>query len=583
MAKPSWVSLSSTTGTNNASVSVTVPSYSGRVSRSGVITGTTASNATDTTTIKQNAYKETIIADAISFNAAAIGASISVSGSSNSSKLNIVAGSSVINDVTYSIKINDVLDTSWNGSSDITIDGDPGASGVYKFNIIVSIPENKTENERIHKFIITNADNSVRDNRYITITQAAGAKNYSSVNIEQFSYLSSIQASGGTISPNLTVSQTWGWNNSNTNGGTIRITDVSSSSFSSISFEEVSTHSFNVNSSTGSVTGTNLGTTKQDARVATIKVTVTLNGITASATTGVTQVANNYSCNAMSFVSGFSVETWDIPASGGTASVLPVNTIWKINGTTVTDKSNTDIVTHTITYDSGESVIITNTKGCTTSIPQFSAINITYEGSVSAPSLGTVVTSRSQVGSLKLVATSSSCTNNDVIKYEYPVYQEANNITISNYRFPEFTETEFTKNFSSSAQESILTFTEAVDTLYTSGASATKSPSELGYTSSITYRTTTAEGFSFTQNSSGQYVISMTENTGTSVRNSFVITIYGNFVAAGNTFSTPTYKITISQAAGGSFISLEPTTINFAAEGGSSTLTVTSNDSWVLS
>lgn len=582
MSKPSWVNLSSTSGTNNASVSVTVPSYSGRVNRSGVITGTTAGNATDTTNISQKAYKETIIADAISFNAAAIGASISVSGSSNSSKLNIVAGSSVINDVTYSIKINDVLDTSWNGSSDITIDGDPGASGVYKFNIIVSIPENKTENERIHKFIITNADNSVRDNRYITITQAAGAKNYSSVNIEQFSYLSSIQASGGTVSPNLTVSQTWGWNNSNTNGGTIRITNVSSSSFDSISFEEVSTNSFVVNPVTGIVTGINLGTTKQDARVATIKVTVTLNGITASATTGVTQVANNYSCNAMSFVSGFSVETWDIPASGGTASILPVNTIWKINGTTVTDKSNTDIVTHTITYDSGESVIITNTKGCTTSIPQFSAIDITYEGSVSAPSLGTAVTSRSQVGSLKLVATSSSCTNNDVIKYEYPVYQEANNITITNYRFPEFTETEFTKNFSSSAQESILTFTEAVDTLYTSGASATKSPAELGYTSSITYRTTTAEGFSFTQNSSGQYVISMTENTGTSVRNSFVITIYGNFVAAGNTFSTPTYKITISQAAGGSFISLEPTTINFAAEGGSSTLTVTSNDSWVL-
>ena len=57
MAKPSWVSLSSTTGTNNASVSVTVPSYSGRVNRSGVITGTTAGNATDTTNISQKAYK----------------------------------------------------------------------------------------------------------------------------------------------------------------------------------------------------------------------------------------------------------------------------------------------------------------------------------------------------------------------------------------------------------------------------------------------------------------------------------------------------------------------------------------------
>ena len=161
MSKPSWVNLSSTSGTNNASVSVTVPSYSGRVNRSGVITGTTAGNATDTTNISQKAYKETIIADAISFNAAAIGASISVSGSSNSSKLNIVAGSSVIDNVTYSIKINNVLDTSWNGNTDITIDGDPGASGMYKFNIIVTIPENKTEGQRVHKFTIQNADGSV--------------------------------------------------------------------------------------------------------------------------------------------------------------------------------------------------------------------------------------------------------------------------------------------------------------------------------------------------------------------------------------------------------------------------------------
>lgn len=582
MSKPSWVNLSSTSGTNNASISVTVPSYSGRVNRSGVITGTTAGNATDTTNISQKAYKETIIADAISFNAAAIGASISVSGSSNSSKLNIVAGSSVINDVTYSIKINDVLDTSWNGNTDITIDGDPGASGMYKFNIIVTIPENKTENQRVHKFTIQNADGSALDNRYITITQAAGVKKYGSIVIEQFNYLSSIQASGGNVSPNLVVSQTWGWNNSNTNGGTIQVTGPVSNRYESISFEEVSTNTFTLNTSTGLVTGNNLGTIMQDAKVATIKVTLTMNSITTSATTTVTQVANNYSCSAMSFVNGFSVETWDIPASGGTAQTLPATITWKINGTAVTDKSKTDVVSHTITYDSGETVILTNTKGCTTSVPQFNALALSYEGSVTAPSLGTTVKSRSQVGTLKLVATSNSCTNNEVTKFEFPVYQEANNITISNYRFAEFTETEFTKNFSSAAQESILTFTEAVDATFTSGVSTTSTPAELGYTSSISYRTTTAEGFSFTQNSSGQYIISMTENTGTSVRNSFVITIYGNFVAAGNTFATPTYKITISQAAGGSFISLEPTTINFAAEGGSSTLTVTSNDSWVL-
>ena len=98
MAKPSWISLSTTTGTNNGKATVSVTTYTGRNSRTGTITATTAGGATASSTVTQSAKTEFITISSptdLKISVGNTGGKVAIIGKSNSKALKIVAGSSV--------------------------------------------------------------------------------------------------------------------------------------------------------------------------------------------------------------------------------------------------------------------------------------------------------------------------------------------------------------------------------------------------------------------------------------------------------------------------------------------------------
>ena len=112
-----------------------------------------------------------------------------------------------------------------------------------------------------------------------TCTQSAGSKSYANP-VVSLSY-ATIPAKGGTVSPTLSYSQTWGWNGSTTGGGTI-------TSGATVSYSGTS-----VNTTNGSVTAGTKGSTPSNiTTVTTATATVKLNGKTGTKSVAVKQQAN---------------------------------------------------------------------------------------------------------------------------------------------------------------------------------------------------------------------------------------------------------------------------------------------------
>lgn len=150
---------------------------------------------------------------------------------------------------------------------------------------------------------ISNSGVSASDTATALLTQTAGAVTYGDVQVS-LSY-SDIPASGGTVQPVLSYSQTFGYNGSTTGGGVI--TSGGTVSYSGVSVSE-----------DGSVSASSLGTTVQDrSEVTTVTVTVALNGKEGSASIPVYQAANAVVSYGTPVVS---VSYATVPASGGTAT-----------------------------------------------------------------------------------------------------------------------------------------------------------------------------------------------------------------------------------------------------------------------
>lgn len=143
----------------------------------------------------------------------------------------------------------------------------------------VTWTSNESTSSRTVTVRLTISANGKTVTKDATCMQNAGVKTYSSVNVN-LSY-PIIAASGDTVYPIISYSQTWGWNGATTGGGTI-------TSGGSISYSGTS-----VNTSNGSVSANSKGTVVSGITyVTTATAKVTLNGKNGSDTYTVQQKAN---------------------------------------------------------------------------------------------------------------------------------------------------------------------------------------------------------------------------------------------------------------------------------------------------
>ena len=554
MAKPKWITIGTAEGSMNGSSEITAAAYTGRVAREGTITGTTAGGATDTTAVSQVGAAEVITIETKEYSANAVGQNITIQGKSNSADLNIVVGDSTIPGLVYNLAVAGVTDESWNGNSDISVDGDPGASAIYDFTLTVTVPENKSTSALVAKFAVKNANADVTSGE-ITINQAAGVKNYANPQIAMFSYGGPIPASGGSLTPTLTYSQTWGWNESNSNGGTINGTLESPISGTVFAFTGPS-----VNATTGVVTAASKGTVVSGpTEIGTITATVTLNGKTSASESSntVEQAANSAFYGDVNFSSRVPSAT-DIPASGG--SIGSSNITWSGEGA---------IATQTISYDSGATISISNDAGSET--PAFEAIAVIYSAAVSATSKGTAVSARTEAGVITITATGAG---GERATKSLTIYQEANSATYGDVTIGQATPVSLAAP--GETYQIVPAMKQTVT--YTSGATRTEAtPADNKVQLSADYVVKTAkEGFSLDTNA-GKVTVSL--NPTTAPREGFVVTIS----AEGEGGKTATKDITFNQQGSNSILDLSPDTMSFIAAGETKTLTITSNDSWTLS
>lgn len=146
----------------------------------------------------------------------------------------------------------------------------------------------------------------------LTIQQSAGTKTYGPITITNFTYPIA-PAGGGSVSPNLSYSQTYGYNGATTGGGTI-------TSGASITYSGT-----NVDARTGTVTAPSLGAnaTNGDTLLTTSNVSVIMNGKQQVATIKVYQEENYLMMP--SFNSGFFSPMMG-DTNGGTCSMTVMTT-----------------------------------------------------------------------------------------------------------------------------------------------------------------------------------------------------------------------------------------------------------------
>ena len=552
MAKPKWITIGTTEGSMNGSSEITAAAYTGRVAREGTITGTTAGGATDTTAVSQVGAAEVITIETKTYSANAVGQNITIQGKSNSADLNIVVGDSTIPGLAYKLAVAGVTDESWNGSDDISVDGDPGASAIYDFTLTVTVPENKSESALVAKFAVKNANADVTSGE-ITINQAAGVKNYAIPVISSFEYTGNgtIPASGGSVSPTVRGSQTWGWNESTTNGGTL--------SWDSTNEEATFVFTGASDKTTGMVSAGSKATTVSGiTKVASVTVQVTVNGKTSAVSEAVdiNQAANEVTYDDVQFLER-TPSASDIPASGGTVGESQIT--WDGTGA---------IATQQILYTSGASAQITDVAGSET--PAFPKIALSYN-EVTAASKGTAVSARTEAGVITITATGAG---SKTATKTVTVYQAANSAT-----YGEVTIGQATPVSLAAPGETYQIVPAMKQTVtYTSGATRTEStPADNKVQLSAEYAVKTAkEGFSLDTNA-GKVTVNL--NPTTAPREGFVVTIS----AEGEGGKTATKDITFNQQGSSSTLDLSPDTMSFVAEGETKTLTITSNDSWTLS
>lgn len=552
MAKPSWITLSKSSGTGNDSVNVTAAAYTGREKRSGMITANATGGGSDTSTVEQAGAAEFIRVISLTKSVNSSGGTVDFTGTSNCKDLKVVVvGTSDIKTAGYSLEVDGEPAGSWDGSGDIQVPDDPGASAQYDFTLHVTLSENRSESAVKLLLYLTNANGDV-ESEVLTVSQSANARNYAAPVISSFTYGSgNIPAAGGTLTPTLAYSQTWGWGTSTTDGGTLSGTLSSPIPGSTFLFDGAT------NETTGAVSAPSKGSTVSDVTaVATVTAKVTVNGKSSSVSAAQTvrQAANTITYGDVTW-SDRTPSAAIIPASGGTSEIT-----WSGSGGHIAQQE--------ISYSSGVTGTVTDEEAGVVGVPALSKISISYSEDVTAPSKGTNVSGVTNVGSVEITAEGNGGKS---AKRSVTIQQAANAADYGEVSINE----DSSISLSASGQSYRIDADARQTVTYTSGATRTQSSSNPVQISLDYEVKTPSSGFSL--DDAGE--VTVTANPTASVRGGFVVTV----TATGEGGKTAEKDITFTQQSADSSITLSPATLSFAAGGETKELTVASNDSWTLS
>lgn len=167
MAKPSWVKTTPSSGSGNATVTVSSTSvHTGRTARTGILTFKAANVENVVRTVNQAGKPEYVdIDDAASADKA--GKVVTISGVSNSKKLTFSLGTGDLSITLPSSYTANSVSTS-NGAN---ISGDPGASSEFPFSITITVPANTSTTSKSRQIIVTD---EAGHTDVCTLTSAAG-------------------------------------------------------------------------------------------------------------------------------------------------------------------------------------------------------------------------------------------------------------------------------------------------------------------------------------------------------------------------------------------------------------------------
>ena len=146
-------------------------------------------------------------------------------------------------------------------------------------------------------FTADEGDNSTT----VTVNKVVAGRNYGDITITEFTYPDIAPASGSTLTPTLSYTQSWGYGDSTTGGGTI-------TSGATLQFAGGA-----VNASNGQYTYASKGKELSEQTDTQVTVTVSLNGKTKTATANASQAANT---RTLSSISVGNNQSWQVDAEG---------------------------------------------------------------------------------------------------------------------------------------------------------------------------------------------------------------------------------------------------------------------------
>lgn len=165
MAKPSWSTVSPANGSGNGTVNVSGTKNTGRNSRSGSLTYKATGVADIAQAVTQEGTAEYVTINNIS--APKGGGNVTITGKSNSSRLNFTLGTGNITvtiPATYTAGGSTV-------NNNVAITGDPGATAEYDFSIVIAVPANATTAAKTRAIVVTAVGGQTATS---TISQPAG-------------------------------------------------------------------------------------------------------------------------------------------------------------------------------------------------------------------------------------------------------------------------------------------------------------------------------------------------------------------------------------------------------------------------